>query len=199
MTRTAAIFELVPDHPLRSAFLRWQCRIRQIAMREQMGRPSDGMMPVLTLQGQAQPVRRVITIMSKRSAYSVVPELRQMAKGLIDPAQRREKAVQFLSASYYQKHDQFSDVLTATFPPDSDTATEITSSHRCALTFSAFNQVFSLDCRTRSLSPGTPLFEATWWHNVLFNPNLHRKAHVIAFEPDWDTSSAAPPIPNLSD
>ncbi len=38
---------------IRDHFLAWQCRIRQMAMREQGGRPSPGMRPrVLTVAGR---------------------------------------------------------------------------------------------------------------------------------------------------
>ena len=48
---------LAPASPeemaLRDSFLRWQCRVRQIAMREASGRPDDAVTPALTLPGQA--------------------------------------------------------------------------------------------------------------------------------------------------
>ena len=34
-------------NPLKTEFLKWQCRVRQIVMRENNGRPDEGMVPSL--------------------------------------------------------------------------------------------------------------------------------------------------------
>ena len=115
--------ESYSDHPLRKAFLRWQCRVRQMSMREQDGRPDDAIMPSVTLPGDDAPMGHIITVMSKSPGYSVTAELVHMSAKTNDPAQRRENALRFLSAGYYQKGEEFSDILTATFPPGSPGAT----------------------------------------------------------------------------
>ena len=52
---TARLLGLKPEpQPLRDAFLRWQCRVRQMMMRDKMGRPDAGIMPALTLPGGAE-------------------------------------------------------------------------------------------------------------------------------------------------
>ena len=91
------------DNPLRDTFLRWQCRVRQIAMRENMGHPDDAITPELTLPGETEPTRHIITVLSKAPPFSKTPELQHMVKRTHDPAQRREKAVRFFSEIYYQK------------------------------------------------------------------------------------------------
>lgn len=190
---TATLLGLSPRaHPLRDAFLRWQCRVRQMMMRDDMGRPSDGIMPALTLAGQAEPMGHIITVMSKAPAHSKTPEMMHMAQKTRDPAQIRDSALKFFSEFYYQKGAEFSDVLTATFPPDSQGAATIRRADRCRLQFEAFNQSYTLDCKVWKLAEKNPLWQATYWHNALFNPSLPRGTVILGFEPDWDASSATP-------
>ena len=49
-------------------------------------------------------------------------------------------------------------------------------------------------CTVRRLSGNDPLREATFWHNLLFNPRLSADCIVLGFEPDWPRSSAEPPV-----
>lgn len=180
--------------PLRDAFLRWQCRVRQIMMRDDRGKPSDGIMPAVTLQGQDEPLGHIITVMSKSPAHSKTPEMRHMATRTQDPAQIRESGLKFFSEFYYQKGAEFSDILTATFPPDSDGARQIRRAERVTLTFDAFGQRFHLACRVWKLTDKNPLWQATYWHNRLFNPGLPETTVILGFEPDWDACTATPEI-----
>lgn len=188
----AAALGLSQAHPLKDAFLRWQCRCRQIAMRDGRGRPDDAVMPALWLPGAEAPLGHVITVLNKAPHASLTPELRHMVKRTEDPAQRREKALQFFSETYYQKPASFSDMLTATFPPGSPGAAAIREAGACRLVFEAYAQRFDLSCRVWRLSERHPLHEATWWHNALFNPALPPATVILGFEPDWSASSADP-------
>lgn len=184
----------VMDHPLKTGFLKWQCRVRQIAMREGEGRPDDAIMPAVILDGETEPLGHVITLLNKRAAHSVTAELAHMARKTNDPAQIRDQALRFFSATYYQKHREFSDVLTATFPPASPGAARIAGAGRCRLVFDAYAQRFDLTCRVRRLGENDPLHRATIAHNRLFNPGLHPGTEVLGFEPDWDTSTSDPAL-----
>jgi len=152
------------DHALKEAFLRWQCRVRQMAMREREGRPDDAIMPSLTLASASEPMGHIITLISKWGANSRTSELKHVVKSMNDPAQRRDKAIRIFSETWYQQAREFSDTLTATFPPDSVGAKTIVDEGQCVLEFNAYNQKFSLECV------------------------------ILAFEPDWDKSSAIPPL-----
>jgi hypothetical protein len=178
---------------LRDRFLRWQCRVRQTSMRESMGRPDDGVIAALTLPGEDEPLGHVITVLSRQEAYSKLPELRHICRRTNDPAQRRTQALQLLSETYYQRHDEFSDVLTATFPPNSAGAARLESAGECRLAFEAYGHRFDLQCTLLRLRHSDPLRDATWVHNSIFNPNLHPDTVVLAFEPDWDASEARLP------
>ena len=107
-------------NPLKDAFLRWQCRVRQIAMRERQGRPDDAIMPALTLPGETAPLGHVVTVLSKAPSFSKTPELMHMVKRTHDPAQRREKAIELFSETYFQKPKEFSDCLLYTSPSPRD-------------------------------------------------------------------------------
>ena len=182
------------DSPLRLAFLKWQCHVRQLAMRNNDGRPDDAIMPEVFLPGADESMGAVITLLNKAPGYSVTPELQHMAAKTNDPAQIRQTALQFLSATYYQKAKEFSDILTATFPPGSPGAKQIHEAGRCTLVFEAYGQRFDLDCKVWRLAPHNLLHQATMAHNILFNPTLPPATEVLGFEPDWDASQAEPPI-----
>ena len=182
------------DHPLRMGFLRWQCRVRQMAMRDNEGRPDDAIMPDVILPGEAEPLGAIITLLNKSPGYSVTPELQHMAAKTNDPAQRRDQALRFLSATYYQKAAEFSDIMTATFPPGSAGAAQIHEAGRCRLVFDAYAQKFDLDCKVWRLAPHNLLHQATMAHNRLFNPTLPPDTEVLGFEPDWAASSSDPKL-----
>jgi hypothetical protein len=179
-------------HPLRDAFLRWQCRVRQMMMRDDMGRPGDAITPALTPAGETEPMGHIITVLSKTAEHSKTPEMQHMANRTQDPASRRESALKFFSEFYYQKGAEFSDTLTATFPAGSEGAAKIRAAERVTLSFDAFRQTYDLECRVWQLAEHNPLWQATYWHNHLFNPALTMDTVILAFEPDWDATSADP-------
>ncbi|MFU1476744.1 hypothetical protein ACM25N_03160 [Roseovarius sp. C7] len=181
-------------NPLQMAFLRWQCRVRQMAMRDQEGRPDDAITPAVYLAGESEPMGHIITLLNKSPGYSVTAELEYMAAKTNDPAQRRDQALQFLSAAYYQKAAEFSDILTATFPPGSEGAKTLHEAGQVTLVFEAFNQRFDLLCKVWRLADHNPLYTATIAHNRMFNPGLPPGTEVLGFEPDWSSSNAEPPL-----
>ena len=100
MTSLGAVLgESFSMSPLRLSFLKWQCRVRQIAMRDNHGRPDDAITSALFLPGADEPMGHIITVMNKSPGYSVTPELLHMAKKTNDPAQGRDQAIRFFSAT----------------------------------------------------------------------------------------------------
>lgn len=182
------------EHPMRAAFLGWQCRARQMMMREGGGRPNDAVTPAVTLPGEAEPAGHIVTILSKAPAFSVTPELIHMAKKTHDTVKWREEAMKFFAATYYQKPHEFSDILTATFAPGSPGAARLRAAGTATLRFDAYAQRFDLTCRVWKLARRNPLHAATIAHNRLFNPGLPPDAEVLGFEPDWSASVADPDI-----
>jgi len=179
---------------LRKGFLRWQARVRQTAMRDNSGRPDEGSMPALIPAGDTVAMGQIVTVLCKEPQFSVTPELQHIYRSTMDPAKRRQRAIEFFSATHFQKTRTFSDILTATFPPESHAARSITRAGRCTLIFKAYGQRFDLPAAVSQLQPQQPLFEATWWHNALFNPNLPSDTQILGFTPDWTKATADPVI-----
>ena len=61
----------------------------------------------------------------------------------------------------------------------------------CRLDFEQFGQRYHLHCALRRLSEHNPLRQATFWHNLLFNPRLSADCVILGFEPDWGRSGTA--------
>ncbi len=190
--------DVVYGERLKESFLRWQCRVRQISVREKDGRPSDGMMPIVTLDpnkaSQGRSLGHIITILNKTDDFSKLPELRHIVRHTHDLMQRRDKALKFFSEYYYQHIDEFSDQLTAVFAPESVGARQILASQACRLHFSAYTQEYSLCCQAKQLQTDSFFYQASWWHNHMFNPNLSKDVVIISFCPDWVTSTTNQPI-----
>ena len=159
-----------------------------------MGRPDDAIIPALTLAGDDKPMCRVITLITKASAYSRVPEMQHIMKSINDPAIWREKALELFSEGYFQNVGEFSDILSAVFPPGSPGSAAINTAGICTLAFEGYGQRFDLYCRVSALSEKDSLFQASWCHNRLFNPKLNPKAIVLCFRPDWSRSGATPAV-----
>ena len=179
-------------HPVKDGFLKWQCHVRQMMMRDNLGKPTDAVMPEVFLAGQSESVGYIITIMNKLPTYSDTPEMLHMARKTHDPAQRHGQALQYFSATYYQKHSHFSDILTATFQGGSQGAAQIISAGRCRLVFEAYAQKFDLLCLVEALSQSNPLYISTLAHNRLFNPDLSSETQVLGFAPDWTNCLVSP-------
>ena len=193
MTRAAQRSEPPADSTvLRDAFLKWQCLTRQIAVRQNQGRPDEAVTPAVLLKGKTEAYDHIITVLSKTPQQSLLPELQHLVRRTLDPAQRRQKALELLSETYYQKPTSFSDILTATFPPQSPRAAVIRKADHCRLLFSGYGQSYQIECKIWALTKKNTLYQATFWHNLLFNPGLHPDTIVLGFEPDWTKSTSEP-------
>lgn len=193
MTRAAQRSEPQADSTaLRDAFLKWQCLTRQIAVRQNQGRPDEAVTPAVLLKGKTEAYDHIITVLSKTPQQSLLPELQHLVRRTLDPAQRRQKALELLSETYYQKPTSFSDILTATFPPQSPRAAVIRKADHCRLLFSGYRQSYQIECKIWALTKKNTLYQATFWHNLLFNPGLHPDTIVLGFEPDWTKSTSEP-------
>ena len=135
----------------------------------------------LFLPHQEKPVANIITLMNKTPGYSVTPELLQMARKTNDPAQRRDQAIRFFSATYYQKAIEFSDILTATFPPVHQVRHQYAMQARFACVSKHICRCLILLCKVWRLVPQNPLYQTTMAHNRLFNPpcRVIRKSLVL--------------------
>lgn len=174
---------------LRNMFMKWQCRVRQMAMRHGDGRPDAAIMPIVYIEGDDKPIGHIITLMHKSKHYSVLSELNFMFEKTNDPSQIRENAIRYFSSSYYQKAIEFSEIFTATFHEKSMGAQKILKAKNLHLGFEAFSQKFDLIAKSSPLNEGDYLYQASLAHNRLFNPHMSPNFQVIAFEIDWHKSA----------
>jgi len=179
---------------LRDHFLYWQCRLRQIAMRKEGGRPSSGMRPrVLRRDGGELSPAMTVLILPKAPGESTEFFRHQVRKSK-DPKIVYDQGLAYLQATYYQRPEDFSDVMTALFGPASETAGGLLAADACVLEFAQFSQHYGVPCTVRRLSAGEPAYDATFWHNRLFNPNIPSDPCILALTPDWAGARAEPPV-----
>ena len=93
---------------LRDHFLGWQCRIRQIAMRQDGGRPSPGMRPrVLTAAGrELSPAATVLLV--PRDPMESTALFRFQVQKSTDPRDVYQRGLAFLQSDYFQQPETFS-------------------------------------------------------------------------------------------
>ena len=173
-------------------FLGWQCRIRQYAMRNDEGRPTAGMQPDVFLEDGKEVVSAVTLLLVPDLLQDSILQFRFMALKTQDPQERYKKAVQLLSASFYQNVENFSGLMTGVFSRSSETVNRLKKNQRCVLEFDFQQQKFRVPAGIKVLLKKNPKYEFTYWHNFLFNPHLSPDVIVLGFEPDWSDSTADP-------
>jgi hypothetical protein len=151
---------------LRREFVGWQCRVRQLAARQDGARPSSGMRPRVTSCDGVE-LAPAVTVL------------------LIEVEPRYEKMLEILQASYFQDPARFSDLMTALFSAGSDRALRLVSEGRCVFEFEQYTQGYRVPCAVSRLAATTAFYEATLWHNRMFNPRLPPDPEILAFRPDW--------------
>jgi hypothetical protein len=170
---------------LRREFIGWQCRIRQLAARQDAGRPSSGMRPrVTTLEGYDLASGIVMLIVETEPEISTSLFRHQYLRTQ-DPKERYDKTLEILQSSYYQRPAQFSDVMTALFGPGSTVAAHLRSHGRCLLEFAQYAAAYRIPCRVDRLAEAHAFYQATYWHSRLFNPHLPAAVEILSFTPDW--------------
>src|SRR5262249_46424572 len=86
-----------------------------------------------------------------------------------DPRQRYVEGLRILSSAYYQEPEKFADRFTALFAGDSAVAQALAASGRCVLYFQQEQRGYAVPCTTAELMQEDGAYQATYWHNHLFN------------------------------
>lgn len=175
---------------LRDHFLGWQCRIRQHAVRHEEGRPSAGMRPRVLIAGES--LAQIVVLINKRESEEVTTEFRHIVFRTTDPAEQYKNAVRKLSEMYYQRPREFSDEVTALFGPTSSLVSRLVGAGHCELEFDFQRQYYRIPCKVALLAEHEPAFQATYWHNRLFNSAIPPGVQVLTFSPDWARANANP-------
>jgi hypothetical protein len=174
---------------LRDRFIGWQCRLRQLAVRESAGRPSPGMCPrVLSAAGEELAAAMTVLIVPNDPAESTKLFQYQVLRTQ-DPVERYDKAQETLAAGYFQHPREFSDVMTALFAAQSGLADVLRNLGQCRLVFEQHRHNYRVPCGVLEYAEGDQPFQATYWHNRLYNSNLPAVVHVLGFQPDWSHAS----------
>lgn len=179
---------------IRDHFLGWQCRLRQHSIRNLHGEPSPGMAPDIAVGGGDTGFVGVRVLLVRNDPEEHTPEIRHMVRKTRDPKQRYDNALKFFAESYYQDRKMFSDRMTALFSPGSSAAQRLTEASAATLVFDEKNQRYVIPATVERLEDSDPSWQATYWHNHLFNPRLAGDSIVLRFTPDWANAKADPPV-----
>lgn len=177
----------------REHFLGWQCRLRKFSVRDDEGRPTSGMRPRVSVEGEEVILGRIVVLIVKRQPEDITAQFSYIIRQTQDPVQRYEKGLKILQAEYYQRPQEFSDKLTALFGPRSGIVRRLLESERCVLDFEQHNQRYHIPCGVEALTRADSAYQATYWHNLLFNPEMPPGVQVLSFSPDWRRTTESPP------
>jgi hypothetical protein len=175
---------------LSKEFVRWQCRIRQFAVRMDGGRPSAGMRPRVTAPAGEEISGGVIVLISETEPENTTEQFRYQYLKTQDPNERYDKMLEFLQGRYFQEPARFSDVMTALFAKQSELSRRLLELERCVLEFDHYNQGYRIPCAVSRLAPTHPRHLATYWHNRNFSDRQPASIEVLAFTPDWAHSKS---------
>ena len=178
---------------LRQDFLKWQCAVRKMAVRQAAGRPQSAMCPEVRLPGDESPHGRITTLIVKHEPEASTAEFKHAMRRSVDPLERHDSVVKKLSGTYFEDPEEFSDRMTALFGPAVSLVEDLVAAGECVLEFEQGGQRYTVPSTVEELAEGDPAFEATYWHNSLFNPHMPPGVRVLAFQPDWAHTSADPP------
>ncbi|MFL5258269.1 MAG: hypothetical protein ACJ8AS_00835 [Hyphomicrobiales bacterium] len=186
----------ISNQALRDYFIGWQCRIRQIAMREYGGEPLPGLRPKVSTKSGETILPAMTVLLIERDSSASTAFLKFQALRHNERQRTFEAGVNFLSAEYYQSPELFSDEMTAVFSKDSGIAAAMLRVREVLLDFSQFSQTFRMFCKVRRLERDDPSHEASLWQTRIFNPDVPNDALVLGFKPDWK-SAVSDPFPQL--
>ena len=107
----------------------------------------------------------------------------------LDPVERYDNALELLAANYFQHPREFSDVMTALFAARSQLADALLAVGSCRLEFGQDGISCRMSCDVLQFADDDERFQATYWHNRLYNPGLPAGIRVLGFRPDWSQAA----------
>ena len=164
-------------------FISWQCRLRKMSMRELGGRPTAGMSAgIYSVSGGAEQ-SRINFLIIRKEPQARTDEFRHIVRKTPDSSEWVKNGLRILSELHYHEDDQFDNELTALFGLDSEVAYALIKAGQCQLKFVQDSIEYAFDFDVSSLNQDDDKFEATYWHNQLFNPTLPGNVRVLGFNP----------------
>ena len=112
----------ISNQALKTHFIAWQCRIRQMAARDFGGQPMPAMRPrASTRKGTVLlPAMTVLLVPLEPGASTAFFRFQQQKTNEAEKA--RQAGLGYLAGDFYQLPELFSDEMTAVFGPFSDNA-----------------------------------------------------------------------------
>ena len=167
-------------------FIAWQCRLRKQCVRELGGQPSAGMSAgVYSISGGDEQSRLSFLIVRKDSGPRT-DEFRHIVRKTTDSSEWVKNGLRILSELHYHQTDQFDHRLTALFSLDSALADAFLEAGQCHLKFAEKSVDYGFDFEVESLADEDEFYQATYWHNRLFNPTLPGQVRILSFTPRLD-------------
>ena len=178
--------------PIQNYFIGWQCRVRELALRSEEGRPNGGMRPKIALKNGKVVFPAATLLIIPEHPDQIIRQFRFMALKTQDPKERYTKALQLLAARFYQKTEDFSGALAGIFSRFSEEVMALEKDNYCIIEFDYQQQAFKIPCNVSESPKNDQVYEFTYWHNYLFNPNLSPEVKVLHFKPDWSETLSEP-------
>ena len=178
--------------PIQNYFIGWQCRVRELALRNEEGRPNGGMRPQIALKNGEVVFPAATLLILPDHPEQTIRQFRFMALKTQDPKERYTKALLLLAARFYQNAEDFSGAMSGIFSRTSEEMKALEKHQYCVMEFDYQQQAFKIPCHVSASPKNEPVYEFTYWHNYLFNPNLSPEVKVLHFKPDWSKTVSDP-------
>lgn len=162
-------------------------------MRHDGGRPPDGACARIEDESGEILAEAAILLVVRREPEDEIAHLAHIVRRTNDPAERYKKGLELLSETYYQQSREFSDVLTGLFGAQSPLALRLLRAGRCTLHFGQHQQSYSIPCSVTEVGRDHKAWQATYWHNAIFNADIPPDIRVLLFKPKWVEATAEPP------
>jgi hypothetical protein len=170
---------------LRREFVAWQCRIRQISLRDRDGEPMPAMRPRISSRKGEVLSPGVMTLLVPLEPAEATAFIRFQVQKTADSHAVRDAVVRYLASEFYQLPELFADEMTAVFGDVSEAAARLVKLKEVLLDFSQYAQTYRMFCKVRRLPKNDAAHEFSLWQARAFNPNIPATATVLGFKPDW--------------
>lgn len=176
---------------LQNEFVAWQCRIRQVAVRNHDGMPMPAMRPRVSTRKGEMITPAMLVLLAPHDAGPSRAFLRFQMQKTADHKQTRDAVVKYFAGEFYQLPELFSDEMTAVFAPGSAVASRMIKLKEVLLDFEQYNQAYRMFCKVRMLAASDDTRDFSLWHARAFNPNIPADSVVLGFKPDWRSAVGA--------
>ena len=102
--------------PIQNYFIGWQCRVREFALRNEEGRPNEGMRPQIELKNGEVVFPAATLLIIPDHPDQTIRQFRFMALKTQDPKERHSKACNCLQPSFIRMRKISAELCQGFFP-----------------------------------------------------------------------------------